>query len=89
MAPGYVPYHQRIAPSSQPPDRNAPQWWHPLTNRWGIFGLIVFIGLVLRRIDGVAGWAVRQPSPLLAGDQSPASPVRTVDPTLPARYVNK
>jgi hypothetical protein len=44
MAPKYVSYYERAAQSSRSPERTASPWWRPLTNAWGIFGLIIFIG---------------------------------------------
>jgi hypothetical protein len=32
-------------------------WWRPLANRWGIFGLIIFIGLVISLIDNSVRYA--------------------------------
>jgi hypothetical protein len=60
MAPKYLSYYQRAAQASRPPERPTFPWWRALTNAWGIFGLIIFIGLVLRLIDGAADWMARQ-----------------------------
>jgi hypothetical protein len=44
MNPRYPLYHQQSARPSQPSDQAASRWWRPLTNGWGIFGVIIFIG---------------------------------------------
>jgi hypothetical protein len=72
MAPKYLSYYQRAAQASRPPERPTFPWWRALTNFWGMFGLLIFIGLVLRLIDGAASWAARQPSPLFARHESQA-----------------
>jgi hypothetical protein len=61
MTPRYPPYHQQSARSSRQPDQTASRWWRPLTNGWGIFGVIIFIGLVMRLVDGFGHWLARQP----------------------------
>jgi hypothetical protein len=53
----YSPYRQH----SSSPDQAASRWWRPLTNGWGILGLIIFIGLVMRLIDGLGHWPTQQP----------------------------
>jgi hypothetical protein len=60
MAARYLSYYQRAVQASRPPERTTAPWWHPLTNAWGIFGLIIFIGLLLRLIDGATDWMARQ-----------------------------
>ena len=76
MAPRYLSDYQRTAQSSRPPERATPQWWRPLTNAWGLFGLIIFIGLVLQLIDGAADWMARhRASPARAQAESLEQPV--------------
>jgi hypothetical protein len=53
MAPRYLSYNPRAAETLHQPARPAYPWWRPLTNPWGILGLIIFIGLVLRLIDAM------------------------------------
>jgi hypothetical protein len=43
------------ASGAEPPKRET-SWWRPLTNRWGLLGIIIFIGLVKFGIDGVVRW---------------------------------
>ena len=81
MAPKYLSYHQRAAQASTPPDSNKSPWWRPLTNAWGIFGLILFIGLVLRVIDGATHGATRHP----VKHESAVAPVPTGASSLSAR----
>jgi hypothetical protein len=50
MTRSHLPYPQQPAPSSRQPDQ-APPWWRPLTRWWGIFGVIIFIGLVMWLIE--------------------------------------
>ena len=38
---------------AQEPLQPRTEWWRPLTNRWGLLGIIVFFGLVKVGIDGV------------------------------------
>jgi hypothetical protein len=61
MNPRYPLYHRQSARPSEPSDQTASRWWRPLTNGWGIFGVIIFIGLVMRLIGGLGHWRVRQP----------------------------
>jgi hypothetical protein len=51
MARNYWPYLQQPAPSPRQPDQAPPPWWRPLTRWWGIFGVIIFIGLVMWLIE--------------------------------------
>jgi hypothetical protein len=51
MARNYWPYPQQPAPSPRQPDQAPPPWWRPLTRWWGIFGVIIFIGLVMWLIE--------------------------------------
>jgi hypothetical protein len=44
----------QISPAE--PAQPAAQWWRPLMSRWGILGLLIFVGLVLRSIELVSGW---------------------------------
>ncbi len=60
MALKYLSHYQQAADASRPPERPPSPWWRPLTHPWGILGLIIFIGLVLRLIDGAADWMTRQ-----------------------------
>jgi hypothetical protein len=59
MAPRYLSQYQQIAQSPRRHERATPPWWRPLTNVWGIFGLIIFIGLALQLIDGAVDWIAR------------------------------
>ena len=45
-------------PPAAPP-RPIKPWWRPLTNRWGIFGVIISIGLVMTLIQNVSEWITR------------------------------
>ena len=40
-------------------------WWRPLTRRWGICGVIIFIGLVMLLIERGTDWYAEQISPLI------------------------
>ena len=60
MAPKYTSYYQRAAQASQPPERQSVPWWRLLTNKWGIIGLIIFVGVVLRLAESAADWMSRQ-----------------------------
>ena len=54
------PFEKAIqAPPGGPTQPTTP-WWRPLTSRWGILGLIIFAGLVLRSIDLLSGWFAAQ-----------------------------
>jgi hypothetical protein len=73
----YPPYNQPSARPSGLPDQTTSRWWRPLTNGWGLFGLIIFIGLVLRLIDGLSHWRTKQPvsfSNEQAASVAPAQP---------------
>ena len=52
-----------LRPSSRT-ERSASRWWRPLTQWWGLLGVIIFIGLVMRMIDSSTAWRVRQSEPL-------------------------
>jgi hypothetical protein len=63
-------------PQSPPngPAQAAAQWWRP-TSGWGILGLIIFAGLVLRTIDLVGGLLAAQlDKPSI--DRAAATPIR-------------
>jgi hypothetical protein len=45
--------------ADQPPpalQRGGMPWWRPLTTAWGIYGIIIFIGLVLSLIETAERW---------------------------------
>jgi hypothetical protein len=56
----YPLYQHQTTRPSQPADQTSSRWWRPLTNGWGILGVIIFIGLVMRLIDGLGHWRARQ-----------------------------
>ena len=66
-----LPPHQRRAQPPPAPQKRAKPWWRPLTNRWGIFGLIIFIGLAMSLIDNAARWVEQQ----LAATPAPQPPI--------------
>jgi hypothetical protein len=76
MTPRYPLYHRQSARPSHSPDQASSRWWRPLTNGWGIFGVIVFIGLVMRLIDRFGHWRARQPLSL-TNEQATDGPHRT------------
>jgi len=51
---------------------------HQQTNGWGIFGVIIFIGLVMRLIDGLGHWRARQPISL-SNEQATTVPAAQPD----------
>jgi hypothetical protein len=51
MTRNYLPYHQQPVQYAPLPSRTASHWWRPLTRWWGIVGIIIVIGLVMRLID--------------------------------------
>jgi hypothetical protein len=51
MTRNYRPYPQQPVQYAPLPSRTASRWWRPLTRWWGILGVIIFIGLVMRLID--------------------------------------
>jgi hypothetical protein len=57
-----LPAHLRArntppVPAAPPTPRGA-EWWRPLANRWGFFGLLVFVGLAAGAIESAATWLV-------------------------------
>jgi hypothetical protein len=44
---------------AQEPPQPRVRWWRPLTNRWGVLGIIIFIGLVKSGIDAAVSWIGR------------------------------
>jgi hypothetical protein len=60
MNRNYPPYNPHSPRASSPPGKTATRWWRPLTNRWGIFGIIIFIGLVMSLIENSARWYAGQ-----------------------------
>ena len=49
---------RQTAPAAAP-QRPGKPWWRPLTNRWGIFGVIIFVGLVMALIERASEWVTR------------------------------
>jgi hypothetical protein len=47
------------------PTETASRWWWPLTRWWGIYGLIIFIGLIMRLIDAATSWYAEQTTPAI------------------------
>jgi hypothetical protein len=67
-------YPHYLPPSlqpSDPADQPRLQWWRPLTTRWGILGVIIFIGLVFSLLDEIG----RRTSQQLASSPATPSPV--------------
>jgi hypothetical protein len=52
--------------------QNASPWWHPLTQWWGIFGVIIFVGLVMRLMDNGSHWFASPPTPFSSDAATPA-----------------
>jgi hypothetical protein len=63
MTRNYWPYPQQPAPSPRQPDQAPPPWWRPLTRWWGIFGVIIFIGLVMWLIENSGFLPTKRPVP--------------------------
>ena len=51
-------------------------WWWPLTRRWGICGVIIFIGLVMLLIERGTAWYSEHISP----------PVQSREPQIPINH---
>ncbi len=53
MTRSYLPYQQRPVqhPGAPNQPKPLPPWWRPLTRWWGIFGVIIFMGLVMWLIE--------------------------------------
>jgi hypothetical protein len=63
MTPRYRLYHQQSARPSQLSDQTASRWCRPLTNGWGIFGVIIFLGHAADRRSGpLAGFIIQRAS---------------------------
>lgn len=73
MARRYLPFHE---PPKQPPQMDTAPWWRPLTNRWGIGALIIFIGLVIGLFDRAARWQVPPPPSSIELPHTDHSPAR-------------
>jgi hypothetical protein len=80
MNPRYPLYHRQSARPPQPSDQTASRWWRPLTSGWGIFGVIIFIGLVMRLIDGLGFSRTGQPVSL-SNEQATTFPAAPPDQT--------
>jgi hypothetical protein len=62
---------RRLHPdASRPANMSAPKWWAPLASKWGLMGLLIFVGLMMGLWDS-ARHAMAPRSGTLAKSESP------------------
>jgi hypothetical protein len=79
----YAPYHQQSARPSKLGQANS-QWWRPFTRWWGIFGVLIFIGIVMSLVDHSARLLRAKQTNELSGKQITSTTAAQVDQS-PAR----
>jgi hypothetical protein len=78
MTRNYMPYRHQPFQSYRLPSQPAPHWWRPLTRWWGIIGVIIFVGLVMRLMDNVGFPRTMRHAPVSGGHATSASQIEQI-----------